>query len=102
MGKGSDYHPRLSVSAGNINFLVEFTEHVNLKSIFSQLEADLGYKGAPLDLHHARVVIAKLRNTPYAQVFENDPGVKLMLNKNMSDLRMYLQICHWLIYVYLI
>merc|ERR1711941_264723 len=54
-------------------------------------EAEAGYKGVPLDLHHARVVIAKLRNTPYAQVFENDPGVKLMLNKNMSDLRMYLQ-----------
>merc|ERR1711941_114160 len=54
-------------------------------------EAEAGYKGVPLDLHHARVVIAKLRNTPYAQVFENDPGVKLMVNKNMSDLRMYLQ-----------
>jgi len=55
------------------------------------LEADLGYKGAPLDVHHARIVIAKLRNTAYAQVSENDPGVKLMVNKNMTELRMYLQ-----------
>lgn len=89
--KGSDYRPRLSVSAGNIDFLVEFTENVNLKSIFGDLEADLGYKGAPLDVHHARIVIAKLRNTAYAQVSENDPGVKLMVNKNMTELRMYLQ-----------
>ena len=43
-----------------------------------------------VDIHHSRIIIANLRDATFGQVTEQDPGIKLIVNKTMTELRVYL------------
>eukprot|EP01084_Bolivina_argentea_P129395 228539_1 len=73
-----------------IDFLTDFAEKVNLKQIYGKLQQDLGVDEPGLDKHHARIVVANLRDATFGQVTEQDPGVQLVVDKTMMELRVYL------------
>merc|ERR1712048_1058175 len=76
--------------SGNADFLVEFCEKVNLKTIFSQLQSETGLDEPRLNSHYSRIVIANLRSAAFGQVSENDPGARLIVNKTLREMRVYL------------
>jgi len=75
---------------GKADFLVDFCEKVNLKQIYGQLENDTGMSEPRTDTHHARIMVANLRNATFGMVQENDPGVRLLENKSLVEIRVYL------------
>jgi len=87
--KGDNYNGPAN-SGGTADFLVEFCEKVNLKQIYGQLVSSTGLGEPGLDVHHARIIIANLRNAAFGQISETDPGVRLILNKTMVEMRVYL------------
>eukprot|EP01084_Bolivina_argentea_P288943 496040_1 len=88
--KGDNYHPVADYTNGIADFLVEFCEKVNLKQIFDDLGTAVQMQEPRLDAQHARSAVANLRSQAVFQVSESDPGVQLIIDKNLVEMRFYL------------
>ncbi|ETO32293.1 hypothetical protein RFI_04823, partial [Reticulomyxa filosa] len=70
-----------------VDFLTMFTERCNIKQVYSKLASETKSRDPVLDVKHARIFVANLRDITFAQVLETDPGVTMLAGKTMPELR---------------